>query len=598
MAVLNQVSSALRGAQRTCIALSMLWLAACTTAPTTAESPPTTTSATTAPPDTTTTYKPIPADTLYDLLVAELASNRNQYPLALEKYQRQAIKTRDPQIAAQAARLANAVGSPQQAEQMASLWLELEPTNADAHFIQAVALSRQGQSRQSFEHMQRVGELKGDVSYAHIAADSLNQSSTEQAALLAAINDALAAQPDDVELLMAKSIVQQASDQEAALATARKARKLAPENEQTVILEASLLKQMSRHQETMDLLQNSVERTPDNVRIRRFYAQSLFTVDPQLAAVQFELLLNLTPNDPDTLFFLGLAYTRSHQYDEAKIRFEQLISLGARQSEAHYHLGLIALQQEQLQRAIEHFERVEPGPEYLSAMTQIAKILIITEQPNALHQRFSIQRDKHPTLSISLYILESDILTQLEAYTDAHALLNEALEQHKQNTRLLYARALVAEKQGDMLAAEADLRQILTLEPDNTMAMNALGYLLSNHSQRYEEAHQLIERALQQKPDDPTILDSMGWVNFRLGDLDSALSYLEQAYQRYPDAEIGAHLGEALWQSGQQERAIEVWREALQQDPEHSVLRETLQRFDVLEQLETGTGTGTGTGLP
>jgi tetratricopeptide (TPR) repeat protein len=127
--------------------------------------------------------------------------------------------------------------------------------------------------------------------------------------------------------------------------------------------------------------------------------------------------------------------------------------------------------------------------------------------------------------------------------------------------------------------AEADLRRILEVQPDNPVALNALGYILTIRTDRLDEAQGYIERALQLDPENPAILDSMGWVLFRQGDIDGALKYLSSAWAAYPDPEVAAHYGEALWVSGNQEQAQVIWEEALDQEPEHEILRETIRRL-------------------
>jgi tetratricopeptide (TPR) repeat protein len=186
---------------------------------------------------------------------------------------------------------------------------------------------------------------------------------------------------------------------------------------------------------------------------------------------------------------------------------------------------------------------------------------------------------------VQLYILESDILIHAGDLTAAGALLDRANDEFGDSADLLYARSLLAEKRGDIKGAERDLRRIISIDPDNGAALNALGYVLTNHSKRYLEAQGLIRRALVLSPNDPTVLDSMGWVKFRMGDTQAALGYLEQAYERYPDPEIAAHLGEVLWTLGRRERAIAIWREGLNKDAAHGVLRETVRRLGADEQV-------------
>ena len=127
--------------------------------------------------------------------------------------------------------------------------------------------------------------------------------------------------------------------------------------------------------------------------------------------------------------------------------------------------------------------------------------------------------------------------------------------------------------------AEADFRAVLKQDPDNARTLNALGYTLADRTDRYDEALALIEKALAQTPDDPAVIDSMGWVMFRLGRLQEAREYLQRAYDMTGDGEIAAHLGEVLWVMGDREAARALWEKARETAPDNPVLKDTLRRF-------------------
>jgi tetratricopeptide (TPR) repeat protein len=530
--------------------------------------------------------RPIPADTLYDLLVAEMAGHQNNYELALQNYVYQAYETRDIQVTARAAHLAQYLGATEVAAQMAELWIELEPENSEPHFIYALALAEQGELDEAFAQMKLSANYGGQAAYTAIAAQSLRFSQARQQVLLGAIESSLTEQPNDIELLMAKSIVQQSSDKEAALITARQARAAAPGESQPVVLEATLLQQMDRGEEAMELLRQSLTTHPDNRRMRLLYARLLTQSDLPAAREQFEILSQQAPDDADLVFSLGLINRELNQYDDAERYFLQLLEMGQRESEAHYYLGLMAQETGQLEAAITHFKMVRPGQDFLPAMNQLAGIMLGQGKEAQLRRFYADQRRHYPQVAPDLYILEAEILVENQQAESALQLLAEALARYPDATNLLYTRSLVVEKQGDLPRAEADLRRIIELEPDNASALNALGYILTNHTQRFEEATRLIEQALELSPNDPTVLDSMGWVKYRVGKLALALDYLQRAYDLYPDTEIAAHLGEVLWQLDQQQQAIAVWREGYARDPEHEVLIETLVRFKATGKVQ------------
>jgi Flp pilus assembly protein TadD len=163
--------------------------------------------------------------------------------------------------------------------------------------------------------------------------------------------------------------------------------------------------------------------------------------------------------------------------------------------------------------------------------------------------------------------------------------LQKALLQYPDDLNLLYTRAMQAEKRNDLAQMEKDLRLIIKRDPENAMALNALGYTLSDRTTRYAEAKVLIEQAHKLNPEDPAVLDSLGWVNYRLGNLDEAERLLRMALERFPDQEVAAHLGEVLWANGKQREARQIWEKFLKEQPESPILRSTIKRLTGSETL-------------
>ena len=176
------------------------------------------------------------------------------------------------------------------------------------------------------------------------------------------------------------------------------------------------------------------------------------------------------------------------------------------------------------------------------------------------------------------YLIEGHLLTISNRRSEALELYSAGISLLPDEPQLLYARALEYAERGDTEKAEADLRRVLALQPEHADAMNALGYTLADKTQRFNEALALIQSALALKPDDGAVLDSMGWVHFRMGKIEQAVGYLRAAYAKAQDVEIAAHLGEALWASGQKDEARKVWLSARKREPKNAVLLETMQR--------------------
>ena len=170
-------------------------------------------------------------------------------------------------------------------------------------------------------------------------------------------------------------------------------------------------------------------------------------------------------------------------------------------------------------------------------------------------------------------------MREAERYPDAKDYYTKVLNAMPNETSVRYARALVAEKLGDLEMVESDLQTILEKEPANAQVLNALGYTLADRTTRYEEALKYIKRAIELEPDDPAVVDSMGWVHYRLGDYNQAIKHLRRANELSKDPEIAAHLGEVLWVSGDKQGALEIWENSLKNNPDDKVLIDVMQRF-------------------
>ena len=171
------------------------------------------------------------------------------------------------------------------------------------------------------------------------------------------------------------------------------------------------------------------------------------------------------------------------------------------------------------------------------------------------------------------------MLTERGLADEVLAFLDDVIAEDPRNIDMLYFRAMTGQRFDRLDVLEADLRRVLDIDPDNADALNALGYTLTDQTERHEEAFVLIERALAQKPDEPAFIDSMGWVHYKLGNYELALQYLQRAYELFRNDEVAAHLGEVLFVMGQHERAWEVWDTALAEAPESEILKSVMDRF-------------------
>ena len=529
--------------------------------------------------------RPFPADTLYALLVAELAGSRERYDVALGNYIQQAHKTRDPGVTARATRIARFLNAHQAALDTSLLWIQLEPTNNEARLIAASELAQSGRLQEAFEHSKHLLENGATPIFQSLAARAANATDTQRELLLGQYEQLLISHPQNLQLLVGKGLLLQQSQQlEGALSQAQAALAVEPNHIPAAILEAKLLHQLKKPDQALQRLVSLLEQFPDNKRLRLQYARLLASFDLEKAHQQFAILVEQAPEDADLLFSLALVANERGLTEEAKGHFERLLTLGKRSSSTHYYLGRIAEQEEQPDLALKHYLQVSPGPDFLAALLQSTDILIRQGDPASAHQRLSDLRQRYPSQAERFFLLESEVLSKHSLYDNAEAVLTEALNQLPSSTKLLYARAMINEKRDFIELTEHDLRAILRHEPNNATALNALGYTLADRTTRYQEALELISQALNITPDDPAVIDSMGWVQYRLGNYEEALLRLREAMKAFPDHEIAAHLGEVLWKSGNRREARATWAEGLKLNPDSEIIPAVIERLETEAQ--------------
>ncbi|MCB1689294.1 MAG: tetratricopeptide repeat protein [Halioglobus sp.] len=525
--------------------------------------------------------RPFPSDSLYDLLVAEFALRRQAYDITLENYSRQAPLLRDPGVSAHTTHLAQFLQRPDEAMKSTQLWVELEPDSAEANNTLATLLAQQGQPVAALPYLVVVEEQTGEANFPMLLTGFSNLSDKQRGELIAGIEQLAKTYPKNTRLLLTQALIYAERLQfDQALEELDTLLDIEPDQPQAVLLEARILVEQ-KDDNPYARLERVLKDKPDAKRLRLQYARMLTTTDIAAAREQFEILSTQSPQDSDLLFSLALINREMGDNEAAEAYLQQTVVLGQRADEANYYLGRMAEDNGNPEKAITYYQEVGIGPEYLAANSRIGEILVERDQLDRSSAYFQEQRERIPQLREQLYGLEADILTRASATEEALQLLNQAVKEMPSSTALRYARAMLSEQLNDLEAMEKDLRILLAANPDNATALNALGYTLADRTTRYAEALELVTRALELQPDEPAILDSMGWVLFRNGQYEESVQYLTRAYAEFPDPEVAAHLGEVLWTKGDTEDAMAVWQTALSRDPDSPILLRTLRRLGV-----------------
>jgi tetratricopeptide (TPR) repeat protein len=319
---------------------------------------------------------------------------------------------------------------------------------------------------------------------------------------------------------------------------------------------------------------------PLDASVRLAVAAQLDALGDPLAAAAA-----LANGDQDDTTLAGRAAYLARADDEDAL--QALYKLAAKDADKAtaarlFLLGQLSELQERFDQALGWYEQVAEGLQREQAQLRIAVLLDKTGRLDEAVTRLrelQASDSEYGEVLRDAYLLEAELMLGHERHDDALDAYARGLQIFEDDPELLYSRALTHERLDRLPAAEADLRRLIEIDPDNADALNALGYTLADRTNRYQEALALIERALKLKPDTPAIVDSLGWVLYRLGRTEEALPHLRRAFELQRDAEVAAHLGEVLWATGEKDEAEAIWRIGRELDPDNRVLKQTLERL-------------------
>ncbi|HEX5092556.1 MAG TPA: tetratricopeptide repeat protein [Burkholderiales bacterium] len=518
---------------------------------------------------------------LYELLLAEVALQRGNSALAAQTYAELAEQTRDPRVARRAVEVAGTARTPQYALRAAKVWYAAAPQSVQALQTLALLQVRAGKVEEAEPLLAALLARDGSAAPGgFLQLGRLLAANPDKQANLRVVRSLAAGYPKLPEATLAVAQAELAAGNEAgALAETQRAAQMRPGWETAAIYEAQILQRKSP-KAAADSLEAFLKTHPKAREVRLARARLLVGERryPE-ARAEFETLLKIYPDNTDVLYAVGLLALQLKDYPTAESSLRRLLELGYRNPDSlRFTLGQAAEEQKKWKEAIGWYESVEGGEQALAARLRVAQVM-------AKQGKVTEARDYLRALEVSgpdrvqVYIAEAQLLRDANRYDEAFALLGKALEAQPDQPELLYDRAITAEKLERYDVLEANLRKLIKVKPDYAHAYNALGYSYADRNMRLPEARKLIERALELSPDDAYIIDSMGWVLYRTGDLQGAAEQLRRAYEARPDAEIGAHLGEVLWAMGDRAEAERVWQEALKSHPENEVLQNTVKRL-------------------
>ncbi len=524
---------------------------------------------------------PLTQDVLYKLLLAEIAGRRGDVSLALENYLEVAEETRDPGAAERAVSIAVFARDEERGIKAARLWTEVSPSNLDARRVYGALLMRAGHVDQAVTELNHIVAPPNDTADRFALIGDMLARERDQEAAAQVMERIAQLHPDNVNATFTLAqLLGRGGSFDRSLKLLDQLLRAEPGDERALIYQARILQREGRTTEALAAMSRYLQYQPDSSDVRMTYARLL--VDAKRyedARQQFEMLSKTNPEDGDVAYALGLLLLQTNRYDEAAVQFERLVALNEREDAAHFYLGQIAESKNDPVAALGAYSRVNRGDHYLNAQIRIG--VILAEQGELRKARAQLHgiHVNNQQEAVRVYRSEADILARADRLQDAMGVYNSALEEYPENSDLLYARAMLAEKLDMIDVVEQDLRTILSREPNNADALNALGYTLADRTERYDEALELIKQAYELRPDDHYIVDSMGWIMYRLGRYEEALKFLRRALELNNDPEVAAHLGEVLWVMGDKAAAREIWNSALESTPDDKRLLDVIKRF-------------------
>ena len=355
---------------------------------------------------------------------------------------------------------------------------------------------------------------------------------------------------------------------------------LKPGWEEVALLKFSHLREGNDNEAVAAFADEFLERYPDRVRLRLAYGRLLAEWNDNVSALeQLEKLLAHDPQNLDALYAAGILSQCLVLWNEATSHFESLLEHYPQEDRARLYLGQILSEQGEHDEALDLLREIAAADFYFDVQMRIGFVLSDAGHHTEALEHLADVTPKSQDEQVRIYLAREQVLRDSGQAESALEVLSAALIDIPDHPDLLYARGLVTAIMDRVEEHEQDMRRLIEIDPDNAHAYNALGYTLADKTDRLAEALELIEKALALLPGDPFILDSLGWVHYRRGDLNLALEYLQLAMDQRPDAEIAAHLGEVLWQLGNKEQAIAAWQDGSQTDPDNPVLKDTMRKY-------------------
>lgn len=513
---------------------------------------------------------------LFGLLVSEMALHYGDLQLSSNYYAKMAALTRDPRVARRALDVSQAAGLLPQSLEAARQWTQSAPASPDAKERYAALLLLSKREPEARELLQAHLLARPDRAvHVFTQLDSWlergGNEKTERLPLVEALAANFKTLPEAHYALASAALNDNKAD--IGLPAIEKALKSRPRWAEAALVKGGLL-QMKDPAAAIEWINSWQKRHGPHAMTNSYLARLYLTQDKINSARQtFERQINLSERDAYAPYAAGLIAREQKDCASAVGHLQRALERGYRDPDAaRFYLGDCQADLKDIPAALRTLDAVNgPGDWANRALARSTLLRVRSGQADIALDKLRAARSNGA--SRELWQLEADVHREQGRLPEALNILGEGLKQFPDDDYLLYARAMVLDRLGKYAESEADLRQLLKKTPDDAAALNALGYMLADQGVRLEEARGLIEKAHALKPEDPFILDSLGWVYVRLGKLQQGLDSLQKAYAAQADPEIAAHLVENLWLMGRKDEARTLWQNATRKHPDHDALK-------------------------
>lgn len=530
------------------------------------------------------------AEFVFKYLAAEVAGQKGELGISTQLFYDLAKSSRDVRLAERAAKVAMYSKNAQAALETAKLWVELDANSTEAQQAAVQIYVINGDFNAAKPLLQKLLANTETQSNGFLYLNTLFSHQANRNTVLQLVQDLAAPykQLAEAHFSVAQAAFQ-ANNLSLALKESTLANQLKPHWEIAAIQQADILYSTSPDHAISfyrNFLGDNADANDARLNLARMLIkQSRFNeAKPELVK-----LSKLANSNPEILVVVGLLFVQSNQFNDAEKYFLQALDSEIKNKDPIYlYLGQIAEKNKNDTEAINWYNKVQQlatnknnqqNDHYLDAKLSAANVINRSQGADIAIKMLDDLENLSDIQLAQVITAQANILAQSKRHQESFELLGKAVANMPNTSELIYEYAMSAERVQQYTVLETQLRLLIKIKPTFAQAYNALGYSFADRNVKLEEANRLIAKALELRPGDHYIMDSMGWVQYRLGNLDKAYEYLNKAYNLQNDSEIAAHLGEVLWKQGKHDEASKIWDEGLKANPQNETILKTIKKL-------------------